>query len=417
MNSKFIINNVETENKVEIANKFNELYVNLGPSLASKLPHSNIDPITYIKNGINKSIYLRSVAENEVIKILKNIKSSSPGWDDICPRVVKLTYTHFLAPLVHICNMSILHGVFPNDLKVAKVIPLYKGGDCTLLINYRPVSILPVFSKLLEKIMYDRILDFINENNILHKLQFGFRKDHSTSIALMILADKISKALHEGDYVLGVFIDFSKAFDTVNHSILLRKLYVYGIRGIAYNWLASYLCNRQQYVSYNNTMSSKKQITCGVPQGSILGPLLFLLYINDIADVSDKLFMILFADDTNAFISGRNVNEMISIMNIELAKLTQWLTANKLSLNVSKTYFLLFRSNGMLKPVYNQNLAINDIQINQERKTKFLGAIVDDKLSWADHIQYIKTKIAKGIGIISIKNIIDIILFICVSLL
>ena len=379
--NKFIIDNKETDDKSYIANRFNEFYTNLGPSLAKKLPASDIDPISYIKNGVNKTIYLRPVTEMEVIKILRNMKKSSAGWDDISPDIVKTTYSYFLEPLLHICNLSILHGVFPDELKVAKVIPLYKGGESAYLVNYRLVSVLPVFSKIFEKLMYDRILDFINENNILHKLQFGFRKDHSTSIALMILVDKITKAMHDGEYVLGVFIDFSKAFDTVNHEILLRKLYVYGIRGIAYDWFVSYLTNRYQYVRYNGTDSGRQRISCGVPQGSILGPLLFLLYINDIAHVSDVLYLILFADDTNAFISGKNVNELIDMMNIELAKLSKWLYANKLSLNVAKTHYLIFRSCGKPKPVFDKSLIINGEVVMQDHKTKFLGVIMDESFT------------------------------------
>ena len=152
------------------------------------------------------------------------MKSGSCGWDGLSPHIIKMTIQYFLHPLMHICNLSLLDGKFPNELKIAKVLPLYKGGDDSQLVNYRPVSVLPVFSKVLERLMYDRIVNFLNDHNILYKFQFGFRKDHSTSIALMILVDRITKALSEGQYVVGVFIDFSKAFDTVNHDILLQKL-------------------------------------------------------------------------------------------------------------------------------------------------------------------------------------------------
>ena len=396
----FYVQDKKTDDRNEISDGFNRFYVNLGPSLAKKIPQSHLNPMSLLKDSLSSSIFLTTVNEEEIINIFKSMKSGSCGWDGLSPHIIKMTIQYFLHPLMHICNLSLLDGKFPNELKIAKVLPLYKGGDDSQLVNYRPVSVLPVFSKVLERLMYDRIVNFLNDHNILYKFQFGFRKDHSTSIALMILVDRITKALSEGQYVVGVFIDFSKAFDTVNHDILLQKLWHYGIRGLAYDWLSSYLNNRFQYVSFDGVESSYCRISCGVPQGSILGPLLFLIYINDMANVSDELFTLLFADDTNTFLTGNDVNQMIKIMNSELQKLVTWMQVNKLSLNVSKTHFIIFRSSKMKNPVFTERLTMNNVDLKQEIKTKFLGVIIDQKLSWGPHIDHIKSKASKGIGII-----------------
>ena len=212
---------------------------------------------------------------------------------------------------------------------------------------------------------------------MLYKYQFDFRKGYSTNFAMITLIDKISQALAKGNYVLGIFLDLSKAFDTVNHSILWKKLKFYGIRGIALHWILNYLSDKSQYVEYNNDTSEMKTVTCGVPQGSILDPLLFLLYVNDIYLVSSCLYSIVFADDTNVFLSDRDPDVLSEMMNKELCKLFKWLKTNKLSLNVKKTNYILFRPKHKSVPTMKIQVKIMDECIGEVQSTEFLGVVID----------------------------------------
>jgi hypothetical protein len=213
------------------------------------------------------------------------------------------------------------------------------------------------------------------------------------------VVDRILQAQERGEFVLGVFLDLRKAFDTVDHSILLRKLHAYGVRGLPLDWFRSYLHDRKQFVSFGGEHSSPLSISCGVPQGSILGPLLFLLYINDISHASQMLSLVLFADDTNAFLSGRYLNLLVDSINNELTKLTIWLRANKLSLNLGKTQFILFKNKNK-RGSMTKHVLIDNHGLLQVRSTRFLGVIINERLSWSEHVSYINRKIAKGIGII-----------------
>ena len=217
---KFNIGDDMVTDKLEIAFNFNNFYVNIGKKLSNDIPTNSGDPLSYIKSAVPNSIFVESVDESEIKNICKSMKDCSSGWDQILPKVVKLTYQNFIVPITHVMNLSIINGVVPTELKVAKVVPIYKSGDRRLINNYRPVSVVPYFSKILEKLMYNRISNFIHKHSLLNYYQFGFRQKRSTSHALIVLLDKITAALDNGDIVLGVFLDFSKAFDTVDHQIL-----------------------------------------------------------------------------------------------------------------------------------------------------------------------------------------------------
>ena len=210
--------------------------------------------------------------------------------------------------------------------------------------------------------------------------------------------NKLIKSMDNGDHVIGVFLDFSKAFDTVDHLILLNKLHHHGIRGSALDWFRSYLSNRQQFVTHNYVSSDTKAIKCGVPQGSILGPLLFLIYINDLANFCQYTLPILFADDSNLFINGTDVRKIELELNEELRNIASWLKINKLSPNANKTQYMVFIRK--LNKIENVVLRVEAQTIERVTQTKFLGVIIDEKLTWRNHVNYISTKIAKGIGIL-----------------
>jgi len=406
-NIDFLIDGeIVTDSKI-IVNKFNEFYVNVGQKLAQDIPPAKNTPSEYLKGTYVNSLYFTPVVEEELNRIVKNLRNSAAGLDGLKPDIIKTVYPAFVQPLLHVLNQSFIQGIFPDELKSACVTPIFKGGDKMLVKNYRPVSVLPVFSKIFERVMYNRLMRYLEKHNILYQYQFGFKKNHSTYMALTLLIDKILNALDNNEHVLGLYLDFAKAFDTVDHNILLTKLLHYGVRGTMFKWFKSYLSKRTQIVKYNNTVSSPLFIKCGVPQGSILGPILFLLYINDLSTISDGLFTLMFADDTNMFIQGKDITQMEMSMNNEIEHIVEWLHCNKLSLNVDKTHTMLFTNN---KKMYGRrnNVCIEGVMIETVSQTKFLGVIIDNKLSWKEHISYISNKISKGIGVIrKVKDLLN----------
>ena len=239
----------------------------------------------------------------------------------------------------------------------------------------------------------------MDNHNLICKHQFGFRSKHSPQHAVISPVNNITNSICSNNIVIGVFLDLKKAFDKADHTILLKKLYAYGIRGKAHTWLTSYLTGRIQYVVYDGHKSSTLNMTCGVPQGSILGPLLFIIYVNDICNVSDLLFKILYADDTYVVAQGHNLEDLIDTLNAELSSLNEWLLCNKLTLNTKKTYYMVFHR--VRIKLTNVDIGINGSKLQRVKCVKYLGLMVDQMLKWIDHIAHVKHKVAHGLGIIN----------------
>ena len=404
VNNKSEINKIKFDNEIvedpkNIVNIFNTYFSLIGDNLAKNIPPSNTNFVEFLGPHNPNSIFFVPTNRQEIMKIVSSLKDKkSSGYDGINNVILKSIIPFIADPLVHIFNISLLHGKFPNSMKIAKIIPLFKKGDKLDVGNYRPISLLSSFSKVLERIIYIRMMSFLKKYDVFSNFQFGFREKHSTVHALMSFVEKVAHAIDTSSHTVGIFLDFSKAFDTINHEILLYKLSHYGVRGKALEWFRSYLSNRKQYVHLNEHASELCNISCGVPQGSLLGPLLFILYINDFCKSSNSLSFILFADDTNLFFSHKNPNVLVDKINAELLNILQWIQANKLSLNLQKTNYMLFSNSLDSLP---SDIIFDNTPLKHVPLTKFLGITVDDKLSWKPHIDNICKIISRNIGVIN----------------
>ena len=384
-----------------IATSFNTYFTTIADQILQKRKYKGSKSYRdYLANRMLQNFTFSACDQTEITAIVNSFDANkSSGPNSIPIKVLKLVSQEISYPLMLIFNISLSTGVHPDVLKLTKTVPIYKKGSRLTISNYRPISLLSNINKILEKIIHSRVEKFLEDNKCLYSLQFGFRRSHSTNHALVEITENIRKALDNKEFTAAVFVDLQKAFDTVNHEIILAKLEHYGIRNATNDWFRSYLHNRTQYVSINGIDSETETIRHGVPQGSVLGPLLFLIYINDLnfAIKYSKVFH--FADDTNLLHSSKCLRTLKNQMNSDLNTLFQWLHANMISLNTDKTGFVIFHKTGTQRPSI--FLKMGGSRINPSKYIKYLGILIDENLNFSAHCSSLLSKLRRANGMLS----------------
>lgn len=387
--------------KIKIANAFNKYIVEVVSNMLKNLNwlhKTTTDYLTYITTS-DILFEFTPINEEFTLAYLKKMKTGKAvGLDGIPARLLKDSAEIICKPLTKIVNSSLATGIVPTDWKTARVIPVSKNARTEDLNNYRPISVLPLVSKVLERAVHSELYTFFTNNHLLNPHQHGFRKGHSTETATICFTDEVRRSIDQGLLTGSIFIDLSKAFDSVNHDILLHKLHAYGVRNGELEWFRNYLSNRVQQVCFQNTLSNAEGITSGVPQGSILGPLLFVIFINDLPKALPSSKLLLYADDAVIFNSAKDVREIEKSLSNSLNQVQSWLRNNCLFLNQSKTECILFGTGSKLSNANDFNIEINGESLKRVFKFKYLGVVLDECLSWKEHLKYILTKAGRRVG-------------------
>jgi len=409
----FRTDNTVLTNKSVISNEFNRFFASVSHTNDDRATNTQQgDFINYLTPNITSTFSFTMVNANDIVNVCNELESKqSKGHDGLSPALLKKIVCIIKEPLALIFNQSVMNGIFPCELKLSKITPLFKKNNPEHFDNYRPIAILPAISKIFEKVMHKQIYQYFSSHNLLFNSQYGFRTNHSTELAALHLCSEISKKLDNKETPFSVFLDLSKAFDLLDHHILLSKLNHYGFDAMSLALCKNYLTNRKQFVCYEQETSDTIEILKGVPQGSILGPLFFIIYINDIYLSSAKLNFILFADDTTAFSTLENFDinknddtvQIGNAINQELNKIDAWIVANKLKLNTSKTKAMCFHIKQ--KDIKYPKLFLNNAEVELVKHFNFLGIIIDESLEWSTHINSLSTKLSRTIGVINrLKN-------------
>ena len=395
--SQFDVNGTLSDNEHNIGNEFNNYFSLVGTNLDNALGPSNVDPLSYLNEIITPPVTMTfsPVTPIYIVKVVNDLKETTAGIDGISAKLLKLLIPSIHLELSHLVNLCFRKGIFPCVLKQALITPIYKSGSRTSFSNYRPISVLPVFSKIIETIMNVQLVAFLAENNILSQHQFGFRPGHSTYMPVAILHDFVTANLADKNKTASIFLDLARAFDTVNIEILLQKLTVYGIAGDAHSLLASYLNQRTQKLKYNDFISEERSVSCGVPQGSILGPLLFILYINDIHKACDNAKILLFADDTALLYAAPTIDLLQEKILESFPKICTWLHSNRLSLSIPKTFYQLYSTDESVE----LSIPIKDRYLKRANTIKYLGLLIDEDMKFKSHVTKITSMCRRILGI------------------
>jgi len=416
---KLISDNVTISDPKLIADHFNDFFVKIGSTIAQSVTKTNAKPEDFmpVYNNLNE-LDLGNISPIHICDIIKSLQAkNSLDSDGISSKLLKKIAIEISVPIAHIFNLSVTQGIFPAKLKKSRTVPIFKSGDPTSCDNYRPISLLSQLSKILEKIVSIQLTNHLDRNNILYEHQYGFQRNKSTEQNLIHAINFISNSLNENKFCIGVFFDLKKAFDVCSYEILIMKLEKMGVRGIALKWFKSYLSDRTQFVDIDGNFSSEKDILTCILQGSILGPILFLCYINDLYHVSQALTL-MFADDTFALKSDSNIHNLINSINVDINKMAIWFKANKLAVNKTKTKYMIFRTKGKKIPENTPEVLFDENELHlphnpsnviglerlhdnhvlkENRAYKLLGVYFDEHLSFDSHVNHIVSKLNKSL--------------------
>ena len=399
---KIVSDNHEITDKALISEAFNEHFSSVAERLADSIDPCDSNPKEL---GIQSPLYqfkLRHIPPNKVSNALNKLKNDkATGMHNLPDRILKLSKDVIANSLSDIFNAGIDASVFPSDFKMARVAPIFKSDDRDDLNNYRPISVLPTVARVFERLIYEQLYKYFAENKLLSNEQWGFRSIRSTALALSDCSYTWTLTVDRGDISSAVLLDIEKAFDTIDHRILVNKLSQYGVCDDSLKFFESYISEQVQCCSVNGCTSTLRYIKYGVPQGSILGPLLFIIYMNDLPNVVKNGEICMYADDTNLSTKVNKISDISDQLIPEFTNILNWLKENRLSLNFMKTKFMLIGSIQKIQPLSNLiAIRVNGRLLKRVKRIKYLGSVVDENLTWDDHINYISVKIRRNIGIL-----------------